>query len=123
MRWKRTIVVKGKRMCESQYRYVPDDKTLASHKLRTVRKLYGESVSIVLAKLEADPIQTIPYLLSRLTQQRESCVKRRTEQNKTWKEICEKNYHKSLDHKAFYFKQTERKLTNTKCIFWAQIHL
>ena len=29
----------------------------------------------------------------------------KTEMNAIWKKIYEQNYHKSLDHRSFYFKQ------------------
>jgi hypothetical protein len=29
--------------------------------------------------------------------------------NKGWKEVLEKNYHKSLDHRSFYFGQQDKK--------------
>lgn len=28
---------------------------------------------------------------------------------KNWKEVCDKNFHKSLDHRSFHFKQFEKK--------------
>lgn len=33
----------------------------------------------------------------------------REDMTKTWKRIYEANYHKSLDHRSFYFKQAEKK--------------
>ncbi len=30
---------------------------------------------------------------------------------KNWSETAEKNFHKSLDHRSFYFKKQEKKLT------------
>src|SRR3546814_8892587 len=29
--------------------------------------------------------------------------------NKQWKEVQEKNYHKSFDHRSFYFRQQDKK--------------
>ena len=31
-----------------------------------------------------------------------------------WAEVYVKNYHKSLDHRSFYFKQMDKKSTNIK---------
>jgi hypothetical protein len=32
----------------------------------------------------------------------------------TWQSIFKENYHKSLDHRSFYFKQTDKKLLTRK---------
>jgi len=45
---------------------------------------------------------------------RDKHIKSKHEQEKPWKEMCEKNYTKSLDYRAFYFKQTEKKHISTK---------
>lgn len=29
--------------------------------------------------------------------------------NKVWKKVFEQNYHRSLDHRSFYFKQADKK--------------
>lgn len=29
--------------------------------------------------------------------------------NKLWRKVFEQNYHKSLDHRSFYFKQSDKK--------------
>jgi paired amphipathic helix protein Sin3a len=33
----------------------------------------------------------------------------REEMNITWRKVFEQNYHKSLDHRSFYFKQSDKK--------------
>jgi hypothetical protein len=33
----------------------------------------------------------------------------REEMNKLWRKVFEQNYHKSLDHRSFYFKQSDKK--------------
>ena len=34
--------------------------------------------------------------------------------NKVWRKVYEQNYHKSLDHRSFYFKQVDKKNLSTK---------
>jgi len=36
--------------------------------------------------------------------------------NKRWKEMVEHNYHKSLDHRSFYFRATDKKNTGTRAL-------
>lgn len=33
----------------------------------------------------------------------------------TWQQIFKENYHKSLDHRSFYFKQAEKKNLTREC--------
>lgn len=53
-------------------------------------------------------------MLSRLKQKDLEWRKARKDLDKTWKEVLEKNYHKSLDHRSFYFKQQDKKLLSAK---------
>lgn len=34
-----------------------------------------------------------------------------TTAKKNWTEIAEKNFHRSLDHRSFYYKKNDRRLT------------
>ena len=36
--------------------------------------------------------------------------------NKIWREVYDKNYQKSLDHRSFYFKQMDKKTLSTKAL-------
>ena len=78
--------------------------------------MYNEVAEEMLDKLRAQPLKTIPLILKRLKKCREGHLQQKREHNKRWKECCEKNFHKSLDHKSFYFKQSEKRSTNTKGI-------
>ena len=55
-------------------------------------------------------------LLARLKQKDEEWRRARLELSKGWKEVMEKNYAKSLDHRSFYFKQADRKATAPKAL-------
>ena len=53
-------------------------------------------------------------MLSRLKQKSKEWVKVRTDLQKGWKDLLEKNYQKSLDHRSFYFKQHDKRLLNSR---------
>jgi len=38
----------------------------------------------------------------------------RLEMNKVWNDVYARNYHKSLDHRSFYFKQQDKKSLSVK---------
>ena len=99
---------------EKGERYEIKEDSMRNPKMKPVFRMYGDSAQIMLEKFEADPVQVIPVLLYRLDMENDMLARKKVEQNKIWKEICEKNYHKSLDHKAVHFKQAERKETNNK---------
>lgn len=40
---------------------------------------------------------------------RVACVQVREEMNELWRKVFQQNYHKSLDHRSFYFKQSDKK--------------
>ncbi len=56
----------------------------------------------------------LPVILTRLKQKQEEWARCRSDFNKVWAEIYSKNYHKSLDHRSFYFKQQDTKSLSTK---------
>lgn len=97
---------------EDEYK-IPE-KTMASPKLIPIRKVFAEAAVTLIAKMQVAPLQVIPVLVSGLTQKYDELILKKRDYNRIWRDICEKNYSKSLDHKSFYFKQAERKLTNTK---------
>ncbi|KAL6969502.1 hypothetical protein U1Q18_029214 [Sarracenia purpurea var. burkii] len=58
----------------------------------------------------------LPVILTRLKQKQEEWARCRYDFNKVWSEIYAKNYHKSLDHRSFYFKQQDTKSLSTKAL-------
>jgi len=61
-------------------------------------------------------VVAVPIILKRLKQKDQEWRKARRDWNKIWREINEKNYHKSLDHQSFYFKQLEKKNLSPKVL-------
>lgn len=56
------------------------------------------------------PTEKQQYMLNAETLRRQV----REEMRETWHRVYEQNYHKSLDHRSFYFKQTEKKNLGAK---------
>jgi len=84
---------------------------------RSLRKLLMEYISQFLEYVRIKPEITMKKFLEDIKQHHDRHVKSKHDQEKVWKEICEKNFYKSLDHRAFYFKQNEKKSTNTKAFY------
>lgn len=64
--------------------------------------------------LRRNPAGAIPIILKRLKEKDAEWKKVKTQLNKNWKEVLERNYHKSLDHRSFYFKQADKKAVSSK---------
>jgi histone deacetylase complex regulatory component SIN3 len=51
----------------------------------------------------------VPVVLQRLSQKNLEWRKVRQDMKRHWRDICERNFNKSLDHRSFYFKQDDKK--------------
>ncbi|KAK1934653.1 Paired amphipathic helix protein Sin3-like 2 [Phytophthora citrophthora] len=96
------------------WNYVVDKGTFRVTHLNAITRIYGESGSQILELLRKHPAGAIPIILKRLKQKDEEWRRAREDLNRQWKEVNEKNYHKSLDHSSFYFKQKDKKQTSMK---------
>ncbi|CAI9092801.1 OLC1v1028134C1 [Oldenlandia corymbosa var. corymbosa] len=84
--------------------------------LRCIERLYGDHGLDVMDVLRRSPSCALPVILTRLKQKQEEWARCRSDFNKVWAEIYAKNYHKSLDHRSFYFKQQDTKSLSTKVL-------
>lgn len=82
--------------------------------LRCIERLYGDHGLDVIDVLRRNAPLALPVILTRLKQKQEEWAKCRSDFNKVWAEIYAKNYHKSLDHRSFYFKQQDTKSLSNK---------
>lgn len=82
--------------------------------LRCIERLYGDHGLDVMDVLRKNAPLALPVILTRLKQKQEEWARCRYDFNKVWAEIYVKNYHKSLDHRSFYFKQQDTKSLSTK---------
>ncbi|KAG6604594.1 Paired amphipathic helix protein Sin3 [Phytophthora cinnamomi] len=96
------------------WNYVVDKGTFRVTHLNAITRIYGEAGTEILDLLRKYPAGAIPVILKRLKQKDEEWRRAREDLNRQWKEVNEKNYHKSLDHSSFYFKQKDKKQTSMK---------
>jgi len=99
---------------EEKAGFLFSDDALSSVQMRCVERIYAEHGHEIRDLMFKNPSVTIPVVLMRLRQKDEDWRKCREEMNKVWAQVYEKNYHKSLDHRSFYFKQSDKKHTSTK---------
>ncbi|KAJ0652273.1 putative transcription regulator Others family [Helianthus annuus] len=84
--------------------------------LKCIGRLYGDHGHDVMDVLRKNASLALPVILTRLKQKQEEWLRCRSDNKKVWAEIYAKNYHKSLDHRSFYFKQQDSKSLSTKAL-------
>ena len=89
--------------------------------MRSVEKLYAGKGPDIIEGLFLNPVIAVPIILKRLRQKDLEWRKSRLDFQKSWREIYEKNFFKSLDHQAAYFKQAEKKTLSSKVTFFYMI--
>ncbi|XP_021652207.2 paired amphipathic helix protein Sin3-like 4 isoform X2 [Hevea brasiliensis] len=92
------------------------EEHLTALNLRCIERLYGDHGLDVMDVLRKNTSLALPVILTRLKQKQEEWARCRADFNKVWAEIYAKNYHKSLDHRSFYFKQQDTKSLSTKAL-------
>ncbi|XP_042385519.1 paired amphipathic helix protein Sin3-like 5 isoform X2 [Zingiber officinale] len=92
-----------------------EDHLTSSH-LRCVERLYGDHGLDVMDVLQKNANLALPVILTRLKQKQEEWSRCHSDFNRAWAEIYAKNFHKSLDHRSFYFKRQDSKNLRTKSL-------
>ena len=82
--------------------------------MRCIERVYGDHGLDVVDVLRKNADVALPVILTRLKQKQEEWSRCQSDFNKIWAEIYAKNYHKSLDHRSFYFKQQDTKILSAK---------
>lgn len=92
------------------------DDYLTAINIRCIERIYGDHGLDVIDLLRKNAAVALPVILSRLKQKRDEWTKCKEDMNKVWAEVYAKNYHKSLDHRSFYFKQQDKKNLSMKAL-------
>ncbi|KAG2448373.1 hypothetical protein HYH02_006955 [Chlamydomonas schloesseri] len=86
-----------------------DEMLLGPVHWRSIERLYADQGPMLVELMKRNPVVAIPVVVARLEQKDEEWRRVRMEMTRVWKRIYEANYHKSLDHRSFYFKQAEKR--------------
>jgi len=100
----------------AKFRYRLERRTLNVIHLKAISRIYGDHGTEILELLRRNPAGAIPIILGRLKTKDLEWCKARQEMNNNWRETMDKNYLKSLDHRSFYFKQSEKKTFSSKVL-------
>ena len=89
--------------------YVLDPYKFNKLRKKQIEKVYGDLGEHMLKMLPQNPVKAIPILYSRIKKNFDGLKGERDDLIKNWSDLCEKNFHKSLDHRSFHFKSFEKK--------------
>ena len=100
---------------EQQKNYALDEKIFSKIRLRPIISIYSEHAAKIIEMLRNSPVKSLPVVISRIKLKIDTWKKTsKYDSERIWKETVDKNFFKSLDHRSFYFKQNEKKMTNSK---------
>ncbi|OIW10525.1 hypothetical protein TanjilG_15897 [Lupinus angustifolius] len=92
------------------------EEHLTALNLRCIERLYGDHGLDVMDVLRKNAPLALPVILTQLKQKQDEWARCRADFIKVWAAIYAMNYHKSLDHRNFYFKQQDTKSLSTKVL-------
>lgn len=96
---------------EQRQAYKFNKKTLGGNSeiihYKALNRLYDTRTEEVLQALERDPFNNIPVVLKRLKLKQNEWRTTQRQWNHVWRELNEKHYLRSLDHKGQHFKRTD----------------
>lgn len=99
-----------------QFQYRLDERTLGAVHLSTVSRLYGEHGLEVLDLMRKNPAAAIPVVLKRLRQKEQEWRSAREVAKSGWKELAQKNFHRSLDHRSHHFRREDKRFTSNRAL-------
>ena len=99
---------------EDKGKHVLAEHALSAVHFRAIERVYGAQGADVVMHVKLNPSVAVPVVLQRLKHKDEEWRRARVEMDKIWREICERNFFRSLDHRSFYFKQSDKRSTSTK---------
>lgn len=86
-----------------------DEDALWPIHYRSIEKIYGDQGINIVDLVKKNPTVAIPVVLMRLDQKDREWRQVKNDMTKLWRKVYESNYQKSLDHRSFYFKQSDKK--------------
>jgi histone deacetylase complex regulatory component SIN3 len=89
---------------------------LSAINFSAIQRIYGESGPDIVQHVKLNPAVAVPVVLARLRDKDEHWRRARVEMNAVWRDVGEKNYHRSLDHRSAHFKQVDKKELSSKSL-------
>jgi len=92
------------------------DNRLKTLHLYAIARLYGDQWYEALTLLKENPFRAVPVIMKRMKQKHTEWDGVRSQLRLSWRKVVESNFHRSLDHRSFYFKQEDKKRLTPRII-------
>jgi histone deacetylase complex regulatory component SIN3 len=100
---------------EEAINYKLSTKVFTPMRLKPVATVYGDYSKEMITQLMNNPAKTLPVVIQRLASKlRTWKFGSRPDYERGWKDVIDKNFYKSLDHKSFIFTFNEKRLFTSK---------
>ena len=93
----------------SRFNFQLEKRNLSVIHLSAIARIYGDNGVEILELMRKNPAGSIPVIVKRLKQKDLEWRKVRQDLNQGWKEIMDKNYEKSFDHRSLIFKIQDKR--------------
>lgn len=81
-----------------------------------IQRIYGEHGQEIVSQVKLNPSIAIPLVLARLKEKDVHWRRARTEMNRVWRDVGEKNYYRGIDHRSQVFKAFDKKEISSKML-------
>ena len=93
------------------------EQRLSATQKRSIERVYGPDFdAVILQNVFKYPAVAVPIVLTRLKQKNEEWIRLRVDYNREWQKTMANNFYRSLDHRSFYFKQSDKKSISSKVL-------
>jgi histone deacetylase complex regulatory component SIN3 len=93
------------------------EQRLSATQKRSIERVYGPDFdAVILQNVFKYPAVAVPIVLTRLKQKNEEWIRLRVDYNREWQKTMANNFYRSLDHRSFYFKQSDKKTISSKVL-------
>jgi paired amphipathic helix protein Sin3a len=99
---------------EERNKFILNKKQFSTLRLTWIQYVYGDHGEEMIKHMNRNPAKAIPIILDRMQKRWENWNDAKQDLVRNWKDICERNFIKSLDHRSFSFKNNEKKNMNQK---------
>jgi len=99
-----------------QWQFRLDRRALGVVHLKAIARVYGNRGEEMLELLRKNPGGAVPVILARLKQKDVEWRSARRTHNERWGKVMADNFHRSLDHRSFYFRQHDKRAIAAKSL-------
>jgi paired amphipathic helix protein Sin3a len=99
-----------------RFQYTFDKSILGVIHRNSICRIYGDAGAEMLELLQKNPTVAVPLVVDRLRQKATEWCAARERLNRSWKELAQHNYYRSLDHRGLTWRAADKRTTSTRTL-------